>query len=173
MTTSTGTRILSIDPTSRGFGFAIIEGGSRLIDWGVVHATTDKHRKSLDRVLKLIDQYRPRVLVMEDVRRGSRRGARARRLLSSIETLVERRGMKVKRVTQRKVREFFSSSGARSKHRTAELIAKRFPELAPRLPRPRKPWKSEAEMMAVFDAVAFASTLFDDHITRHLRTSER
>ncbi len=28
-------RVLAIDPNSRGFGFAVLEGGARLIDWGI------------------------------------------------------------------------------------------------------------------------------------------
>jgi len=28
-------RVLAIDPSTRGFGFAVLEGPSRLIDWGV------------------------------------------------------------------------------------------------------------------------------------------
>ena len=28
-------RVLAIDPTTKGFGFAIMEGPERLIDWGV------------------------------------------------------------------------------------------------------------------------------------------
>jgi hypothetical protein len=40
-------------------------------------------------------------------------------------------------------------------------IAKRFPELAPRLPRFRKPWMSEDYRMSIFDAVAMALTLFN------------
>jgi len=34
----------------------------------------------------------------------------------------------------------------------------RFPELAPRLPRFRKPWMSEDYRMSIFDAVAFGLT---------------
>lgn len=34
-------RVLAIDPNSRGFGFAVLEGPDRLIDWGVVHVRAD------------------------------------------------------------------------------------------------------------------------------------
>jgi hypothetical protein len=68
--------------------------------------------------------------------------------------------MKLRAVLQRQVRSLFAQTGATTKYGIAEVIAKRFPELAPHLPRPRKPWNSEAEMMAVFDAVAFALTLY-------------
>ena len=34
-------------------------------------------------------------------------------------------------------------------------MANHFPELAPRLPRFRKPWMSEDYRMSIFDAIAF------------------
>ena len=30
-----GTRVLAIDPSTRGFGFAVLEGLEKLVDWGV------------------------------------------------------------------------------------------------------------------------------------------
>jgi hypothetical protein len=30
-------RVLAIDPTHRGFGYVILEGPERLIDWGTRH----------------------------------------------------------------------------------------------------------------------------------------
>ena len=46
------------------------------------------------------------------------------------------------------------------KQEIAIAIAERFPELAPRLPRSRKPWMSEDYRMSIFDAVALALTFF-------------
>jgi hypothetical protein len=39
-------------------------------------------------------------------------------------------------------------------------IAKRFPELALRLPRFRKPWMSEDYRMSIFDAAGFALAFY-------------
>ena len=43
-------RVLAIDPSMRGFGFAVLEGPDRLID-------DDKDRRSLKLIADLIDQY--------------------------------------------------------------------------------------------------------------------
>lgn len=152
-------RALSLDPTSRGFGFAVLEGANCLIDWGVVQVRDNKNHRCLDRIGQLIDRYNPGVLVIEDTTRGSRRGPRVCQLLHSIEALAARSGRKAKAVAPKQVRLFFSQFGAAAKHEMAERVAKRFPELTPYLPPPRKPWNSEAEMMAVFDAIAFALTV--------------
>jgi hypothetical protein len=58
------------------------------------------------------------------------------------------------------VKQVFSESGASTKYEIAVAIAQRFPELAPRLPRFRKPWMSEDYRMSIFDAVALAIAFF-------------
>ena len=47
-----------------------------------------------------------------------------------------------------------------NKYEIAIAIAKRFPELAPRLPRLRKPWMSEDDRMSIFDAIGLAAAFF-------------
>ena len=59
------------------------------------------------------------------------------------------------------MKQAFSESGATTKYEGAVAIAKRFPELAPRLPRFRKPWMSEDYRMSIFDAVGFALVYFN------------
>src|SRR5665647_2068604 len=71
-------RVLSIDPTSRGFGFAVFEGSDRLIDWGVVRVRTGNQRLCINRIDRLIERYRPCTLVIEETRRESRRGPATR-----------------------------------------------------------------------------------------------
>jgi RNase H-fold protein (predicted Holliday junction resolvase) len=52
-------RVLAIDPSTRGFGYAVIEGRESLIDWGVKETKTDKNRRSLELIADLIEQYEP------------------------------------------------------------------------------------------------------------------
>src|SRR6266404_57713 len=154
-------RILAIDPSTRGFGFAVLEGSSRLIDWGVKETKTDKKRRSLKLISDLIEQYEPTVLVLENYAgKGSRRCRRVTGLIDEIRELVLKRKVKVKSFSRAEVKKAFSESGASNKYEIAIAIAKRFPELAPRLPRFRKPWMSEDYRMSIFDAVALALTFF-------------
>jgi hypothetical protein len=54
-----------------------------------------------------------------------------------------------------------SLGGARrNKYSVATVIAERFPELAPSLPRQRKLWEGEDYRMSVFDAAAAGSAYF-------------
>jgi len=155
-------RVLAIDPVSRGFGFAILEGPQKLIDWGVKEARTDKHRRSLRHIEDLLRHYRPDVIVMEKcASRGARRSPRVQKLLRAIHELATRRQVKVRSASRSAIRKAFADSSATTKHQIAEAIARRLPELAPRVPPPRQPWMSEDYRMSIFDAVALALTFFD------------
>ena len=154
-------RVLAIDPSTRGFGFAVLEGPERLIDWGVKETKANKNAKSLKLIEDLIDRYQPTVLVVEDYDgKGSRRCGRIQGLINDISKLALKRKVKVRRVSRVKVKQVFSESGAKNKYEIAVAIANRFPELAPRLPRFRKPWMSEDYRMSIFDAVAFGIAFF-------------
>src|SRR5262244_1805861 len=160
-------RVLAIDPSTRGFGFAVLEGPNRLIDWGVKETKADKKRRSLKLIDDLIGLYQPSVIVLEDYpAKGSRRCGRVRELINDISKLAVKRKVKVRNFSRLKVKQAFSESGASTKYEIAIAIAKRFPELAPSLPRFRKPWMSEDYRMSIFDAVAFGVTFF------HMPTTE-
>src|SRR5262249_12646012 len=156
------THVLAIDPSTRGFGFAVLEGPNQLIDWGVKETKVDKNRKTLKLVADLIDRYQPNAIVVEDYAgKGSRRCRRVANLIKDISKLATKRNIRVKSFSRLKVKQAFSESAASNKQEIAAAIANRFPELVPRLPRFRKPWMSEDYRMSIFDAVSLAITFFE------------
>jgi Holliday junction resolvasome RuvABC endonuclease subunit len=163
MTTNhpTSTRVLAIDPTTKGFGFAILEGTERLVDWGVAQVGTPKHARSLRRADQLIQEYLPDVMIVEDAAGdGSRRCERVERLLRDLRALAAKRGLRTWSFGRGAVRKAFASAGATTKEQIAGVLAAWYPELLLRLPPPRKPWMSEDERMGIFDAAALARTYF-------------
>src|SRR5215468_10592916 len=160
-------RVLAIDPSTRGFGFAVLEGPNNLIDWGVKETKTDKKQRSLKLIDDLIELYHPSVIVVEDyAAKGSRRCGRVRELINDIAMLAVKKNVKVRKFSRLKVKHAFSEFGASNKYAIAIAIAKRFSELAPRLPRFRKPWMSEDYRMSIFDAVGFGLTFFASDTSR-------
>jgi Holliday junction resolvasome RuvABC endonuclease subunit len=154
-------RVLAIDPTSRGFGFAILEGPEILIDWGVKQTRVRKNPRCLKQVQELIERYEPEMIVVEDcAAKGSRRCLRVRNLIQSIRVLAANRRIRTRCFSPLRVRQVFSEQDAWTKHEIATAIARQLPELGPHLPAFRKPWMSEDERMAIFDAVAFALTYY-------------
>jgi hypothetical protein len=147
-------RILSVDPSRTGFGFVILEGGQRLVDWGVARLWSTSDQEFVARLETLTDRYGPALLVVEDLSESRRRGRAARRI-ELVKTYAASRGIRVVAVTRRIVRSVFAEAGT-TKHEIAVALAVEFPELAGRVPPQRKLWMSEDERMSLFDALSFA-----------------
>lgn len=147
-------RIISIAPSVNGFGFAVIEGDEKLIDWGVMTVSGDKNAESLAKIEKLLALYKPHVMVLEDVEDSLRR-LRIRKLVPQIVALAKSRKVKVILLLRKQVRQLFFTDGQGTKQALAELLAEWFPEeLGDRLPPTRTIYKSKDRRMDIFDAVA-------------------
>ena len=154
-------RILAIDPTTQGFGFAIIEDPPNLIDWGVA-GCKKRNVDCLKRIEMMIEDYQPTVIVLEDCsRKDSRRCHAVGIFIRKILKLAGKRKIEIHTFSWEEVQKTFSKVGATTKQEIATKIASQFPELIPRLPRRREPWMSEDHRMNIFDAVALAVTFVD------------
>jgi len=152
-------RVLAIDPTKRGLGFAVLEGPLTLVDWGEKSARREKNVQSLTKTNELMRHYNPDILVLEDWR-GLRRGERIQRLLRKIIGLAKRRRLKTRCLARSQVHAVFASSGTLTKHEIARVVARCFPELAPHLPPYRRLWMNQDHRMTFFTAVALGLTFF-------------
>ena len=156
------TRVLAIDPTSKGFGFAVLEGPDRLVDWGVKHASGNG--ECLKQVAALITRYHPDVLVVERTDANDcRRRPRARLLIEDLLALSQEHQLRARRIPRRAMLRYFARSGFATKRQVAVALSVRFPELHRHLPPERKPWMSEDERMSIFDALAFGLTFYKSH----------
>ena len=161
--------VLSIYPFSRGFAFVFFEGSETPFDWGVKEVK-EKHKntKTLDEIKKLIDRYRPEVLVIEDTRdKASRRNSRIRKLYRMLEHVAMAEYVDVCRYTKAQIKECFASVGATTKYEIAKAIATQIPAFGHRIPPIRKPWMSEDPRQSLFDATALGLT----HFSRQIRSS--
>jgi len=153
-------RVLALDPMSRGFGFAVLEGPITLVDWGIRNAANDNLRAPLRKIKDLIGLYHPDVIVIEDCRHDrSRRRQRVRAVIAQVATLATPE-TEVQLIPAALVRRVFGAGRAVTKHQIATLVSEHFPELAYRLPPERKPWMPEDARFAIFDAVAFGLTYY-------------
>jgi hypothetical protein len=146
--------VLSIAPSPKGFGFAVLDGET-LVDWGVKVIPGANHAKCLFKVEKLMAHYHPDLLAMEDYKQ-SRRSARIRSLMRAIADTAAGRNIRVRLFTRGQIYASLCADGRKSKSALAEGLVERFPEeLGFRLPRKRRDWTSEDYRMVIFDAVAF------------------
>lgn len=158
--------VLSIYPFSRGFAFVFFEGPENPFDWGVKEIK-EKHRntKTFDEIKKLIDLYRPEVLVIEDTSdKASRRNSRIRKLYRMLVHLAIVEYVDLCRYTKAEIRECFASVGATTKYEIAKAIAIQIPAFGHRIPPIRKPWVSEDPRQNLFDAAALGITYFARNI---------
>jgi len=156
MRKETERRVLAVDPFSRGVGFAVLEGQDHLIDWGIRSTGRADNAKSARVIDKLIDRFRPDVLVLENCNAaGSRRCRRVQTLLSRI-AATEGRRVLVRLVTRRQIRAIGPLPLTSTKQGRASFLAERFPDLEALVPPARKRWSPEHDRMAIFDALSFA-----------------
>jgi len=151
-------RILGIAPSTRGFGFALIEGLNTLADWGVRSIKGDKNAGVVAKVDVFITHYAPDVIALEDTAvKPARRSLRIRALTKRIARLAKHRKVIVASFSRKQIRQGFFADGQGTKHALAEILAKRFPdELGFRLPPKRRPWMSEDSRMDIFEALGLA-----------------
>ena len=151
-------RILAIAPSTRGFGFVVMEGEKTIIECGGRVADGDKNAQSIAKLEKLLNFYRPDVLVLQDVEaKGLRRVPRIKTLNRQIKAAAQNHKIRVNLFSRQQTRNLLLGNPKGTKHEMAEMLAMQFPdELASRLPPKRKLWKSEDGRMDMFDAVALA-----------------
>jgi hypothetical protein len=162
MITNKSVRILAVAPTSRGFGYAVMEGPDCLIAHGNKAILKNKNVRAVVWVDKFIRLYQPSVLMLPDVNASDvHRAARIKNLHRQIGALARKHQLKLKLVTVTKMRERLLGNPKGTKQAMAEALAKLFPaDLKSRVPPKRRPWMSEDPRMDIFDAVGLAAAFW-------------
>lgn len=145
-------RLLAIDLTAKGFGFAVLDSRLGLLDWGFSRLPAADDASFIARVAARIERHRPSALVLENFAPAKSRDTAIRRCALAI-ALAEERQIGLCQVSRKVVQGIL---GPATKAELAERLSKRFPELASRVPRPRRQWNAEDERIHVFDALALA-----------------
>lgn len=152
-------RVLAIAPMSRGFGYAVMDGSERLADWGLKTLDgEEKNARTISQVKRLIEVYRPNVLVMEDFWQESSNRANRIRLLGEELLLLAKSHQVATKVLRREPvwTSLVGHTGA-TKFEVAQIVAATFAEdLEFCLPAKRKLWKGEDKRFAIFVATALA-----------------
>jgi len=151
-------RILAVSLSTRGFGYALMEGEKMIVECGKKRFYGDKNAGSLAGIERLIIDYQPSRLLLQDVTaKDSRRHRRIKRLHQKIIVLAAERKLKVSEISRKKLRIRLFGNEDCTKHDIAELLAKQFPdELASRLPQKRQAGDNADARMDLFDAVGLA-----------------
>jgi Holliday junction resolvasome RuvABC endonuclease subunit len=120
------TKILAIDPGTREMGIALLEGASL-----VYHAVKIiKNRRSAHEILRegrkivfrLLNDFRPDVLVVEKTFFSGKRSALLNVFADEIRVLGKRRGLKVMSFAPNTAKKFICGNGRASKEEVAQVI---------------------------------------------------
>lgn len=153
-------RILALEVRPQRFGFIVLQGVTRPLDWGVrtyAKQKSDTSSTASAKVATLLDLYSPAAVVIRrrsgapPTPRGTTRATVAR-----VAAEVRRQSVACHFVTAKEVRRFFGPYGGATKHGIASILAEWFEELAWKLPPKRRPWQSEHYNALIFDAAATA-----------------
>jgi Holliday junction resolvasome RuvABC endonuclease subunit len=150
-------RILAIALTARGFGYCVMENQA-ILECGKKEVKGNKNLQSVSKIEKLLKQFLPGVLVLQNVNvKGHHRSSRIKALHKQVIELAAKQKLKVTLFSGEKLRVILLGHVKGTKYQMAKLIAQKYPlELAGKLPPQRRVWESENSRMDVFDAVGLA-----------------
>ena len=168
-------RILAVAPSTRGFGFAVLETPELLVDWGTKGARKDKNAKALQKFEKLLAQFQPDIVVLPDVSaKDVRRASRIQKLVEQIAAYSKTLKVRVTRFSPEQIKRRLLGDRKRTKHDVAAFIAERFcVELGDCLPPKRQAWMSEDRRVDIFEAVGLALTCLLKRIDASGRSNHR
>jgi len=162
--------LLALEIRSQRIGFAVFDGPTRLLDWGIgtcLHPTCGLHDVVAKRVRRLLFRYRPFAVVMRrDNHYSSQTTARLLISVGAIRREARRCGVKFRLLRTKARKRFFVRLGYNTKHQVAQLIANLFEELSWTVPPKRKPWNSESYHTVIFDAAATGLAAFAEGANR-------
>ena len=147
-------RILALDLHPRHFGYVVVEGPDKLLDWGVCSRRKGNPADVLirKRLRPLLELWRPSLLLIGGPQQTRpRRNILQDRFLKRVAAEAKNHRVPV-RLTRKR-------TGSLGKYENARLVAEHFPVLALSLPPKRKPWESEHYSMSMFDAAVMAIAL--------------
>lgn len=153
--------VLGLHPSSRGFGWVLLEKPGVPFDWGAAQIFgSRKNARAMKRIERLFDKYRPAILCLEQFEEApSRRTVRIRNLYRRIVEAGKSRRMEVRIYGRGQIAEALEATSS-TRDDIAAVVAARLPALRPRLPRSRKPWDNERPTMAMFSAASCALACF-------------
>jgi len=150
---------LSLFPNTQGLGYACIETPQSLVDYGVATIKPVSNEKSFARAKKLIELFRPTVILIRDNDDPVKhRAKRVEALSAMIATYAKTQNIPIYRYSRSQIQDVFEINGMKSKYAISKLIVQWFPELAPRQPKYRRASMNEEYNTGVFDAISLIAT---------------
>jgi len=155
MSTNQPNRILAVELRAARLGYAVFETPEELRDFGA--AWFESPASARARITRLLEFYRPSVLVLRGGSARYPRNMRKRRVIARIARDEARKlEIPIAHMTELAFNSYFGSYSCRDKYDVAAVLVARFPGLAWRLPSRPKFYDPEPRSMLYFDSIALA-----------------
>lgn len=155
--------VMAIYPATRGFGFVVAESPNHIIHYRVGSLKTLSPSNYVKRLQKLIEQYRPSVLLLKDYENAQTIvSKRTKKVIESLEAEAVKYNIRVHRHSRPEIRQVFGNyTDNTNKYGIALILAKWYPDLRRMLPDgSRKYYHYEDYYMPIYDAFALMYTHF-------------
>lgn len=118
---------------------------TELLDWEISIAASQSVDGAFEQATYWLRYYRPEVVITEDIPEHSRKGDNTRAVVEAIRAAAD--DLEIPWVEVVPVKRFDN------KFKAAAHIATEYPQLAPWLPEPRRPWEAEDRKIILFEAI--------------------
>ena len=146
-------RTLALDVRPRSFGYVVFEGANQIVDFGTRYYIQFSSDVMRSRLAELIQQWQPTTVVLNN-RKIYLCAAKLRSRIGLIQQEALAHKLTLRMLDPGSVKQLFRSLECKNKQQAAMYLAGRYPELAWKLPRPRRFFEAEDEY---FDYPSHAS----------------
>jgi Holliday junction resolvasome RuvABC endonuclease subunit len=152
--------VLALFPNARGMGYVLAEAADKLLYYGIARIRPMTSQAHINRFRKLLDEYKPEVVVIRDFKRWRNVSKRVIKVIKVLDKEAMNKGLKVHRYHRTQIKEVFEVFKARNKYEIATSIADLLPELKEYVPKTREYPEPEPYRIALFDCVSLLLTHF-------------
>lgn len=151
--------VLTVYPNAKGYAFALMQGPLIILEKKMVGMSPVDNMEVVNDVKKLIREYKPQALIIENEKcKYSRKQERGKQLLRMLSNMARKEACEVFSYTREDIRLVFEIWKAKNKYEIAEVIARNIKSFRILLyPKPRYP-DSQKYITALFDAVSLGIT---------------
>ncbi len=149
--------ILAIVPTAKGFAYAIVSKQKEVVTIGRANLSRFGIEYMMKRIRHVIHCYSARVIVIPRYE-SNKHSARGELLMNATESYAIENAIESRRYDYDQVKTAFGIYKAETRFEMAVALTKVYPELKPKLPKPRKSYMNEPYTAPMFSALALALT---------------
>lgn len=155
----TTNRIITIYPNYRGMGYVVCENTKEIIKYGIGKFHCLVPVNYAKRMLKMINYYRPDVIVLKDYDKTKKvTSRRVKNVIDCLEKEAYKKNLQVYKYKRSDIAQVFSKFGQSNKYGISRTLASWYPDLERFLAPLRTLTMPEHYYMGVFDAFALMVT---------------